>query len=235
MLTEISEFSGTLRNRTSLPDRVEVLLRKLLITGKIKPGERIVETRIARDLGVGQPTVREALKSLEEQGLVIRHPNRGCVVTKLSRKEIDQVYRLRMEWEPLAIDLALENWNPSKASDLTAAADHMLEAAEDGDAEQYYRWDLEFHQTLWRMADNPYLEKALLQIVLPLFSFAMIRLTGSDTDWVSDAKEHGAIARAIQSGDKEIAKKVCRAGLELFWKKSIALLAEEERQQGVGA
>jgi DNA-binding GntR family transcriptional regulator len=70
---------------------------------------------------------------------------------------------------------------------------------------------------------------------LPLFSFAMIRLTGSDTDWVSDAKEHGAIARAIQSGDKEIAKNVCRAGLELFWKKSIALLAEEERQQGVGA
>ena len=235
MLTEISEFSGNLRERTSLPDRVESLLRQLLITGKLKPGERVVETRIARDLGVGQPTVREALKSLEEQGLVIRHPNRGCVVTEMSRKEIDQVYRLRMEWEPLAIDLAMERGDLQKAQALSAAADRMREAAEAADAEQYYRWDLEFHQTLWRMADNPYLEKALRQIVLPLFSFATLRLSGSATDWVSDAEEHGAIARAIQGGDRENAKRVCRAGLEMFWKKSIALLAEEERQRGVSA
>ena len=219
MLAEITEFSGSLRERVSLPDRVQGLLRKLLVTGKLKPGDRIVETRIARDLGVGQPTVREALKSLEEQGLVIRHPNRGCVVTQMSRKEIDQVYRLRIEWEPLAIDLAMENWDPLKASALTVAAGHMLEAAKAADAEKYYKWDLEFHQALWRMAGNPYLEKALLQIVLPLFSFAMIRLAGSDTDWGGDAEEHAAIARAIEAGERETAKLACRSGLESFWKR----------------
>ena len=80
----------------------------MIVAGDLKPGDRIVESRIARDIGVGQPTVREALVALEHQGLVVRKANQGCVVTSLTRAEICQLIRIRAELETLAVELAVE-------------------------------------------------------------------------------------------------------------------------------
>src|SRR5580692_11427614 len=94
-----SELTGRLRNQVSVPDRVADALRERILHGQLAPGERVVEGKLSRLLRVGQPTVREALKTLETEGLIVRQVNRGCSVTKLSAQEIKQMFRLRVEWE----------------------------------------------------------------------------------------------------------------------------------------
>ena len=94
----------------------------MIIAGQLHPGERIVESRVARQLGVGQPTVREALVALEHQGLVVRKANQGCVVTTLTRAEICEILRIRAELEVLAVELAVENASDAGVRELIARA-----------------------------------------------------------------------------------------------------------------
>jgi DNA-binding GntR family transcriptional regulator len=90
----------------ALAIRVAEHLRQAIHTGKLKPGERIVELRVARQLATGQSTVREALKELEYLGLVVKFPNRGSFVVKLSEEEVRQIYEVRSALESLADNTA---------------------------------------------------------------------------------------------------------------------------------
>src|ERR1022692_3181409 len=88
-------LSRTMVVKNGLSDEIASTMRNLILSGELKPGDRIVESRVAKQLGVGQPTVREALVELEHQGLVCRKPNRGCLVTTLTRAEIADILRIR--------------------------------------------------------------------------------------------------------------------------------------------
>ena len=208
-----------LREATTIPVQVAAGLRNLILSGKLRPGERIVELKIARQLGIGQPTAREALLLLESEGLVQRSPNRGCSVTSLSVKEINQIYTIRVELEPLAAELAVDNaanWDPGI---LRSATERLAESARSGDLELWHRRDLEFHQTLWRLADNPFLEKALNQTSVPFFAFAeLVFLQTQPRDLVHQAAQHEVFVSAILSGDREEARRRTKKVLTEFWK-----------------
>src|SRR5881628_1222320 len=79
----LEELSQALGRKEPIAEQIATVIRKLIISGDLNPGERIIESRVAKQLGVGQPTVREALVALEHQGLVVRKANQGCVVTSL--------------------------------------------------------------------------------------------------------------------------------------------------------
>ena len=104
----LEALSQNLERRPPIAERIAETIRGLIVSGDLKPGDRVVESRMARQIGVGQPTVREALVALEHQGLVVRKANQGCIVTVLTRAEISQVLRVREELERLAVDLAIE-------------------------------------------------------------------------------------------------------------------------------
>ena len=72
------DLSDSLGRQARIPEQVAVLVHDLIITGELTPGDRIVESRLAKDLGIGHPTVREALVALEHQGLVIRNANQAA-------------------------------------------------------------------------------------------------------------------------------------------------------------
>src|SRR5438046_7465634 len=150
---ELKRLSEELLKKPSVTGQVKDFLRELILSGKLASGQRIIETRIAQQLGIGQPTVREALESQQDEGLVIRHPNRGCTVVELSAKEIHQIFRLRIELETLAVDMAMESWTPEKSEQLSRALELLESAAVMRGAEKYYRADLEFHRTIWQSAD----------------------------------------------------------------------------------
>lgn len=215
--TFFSDLSARIERKPTVPEQVADALRESILRGELKPGDPVVESQIARQLRVGQPTVREALKTLEGEGLVVRLPNRGCFVMKLSEADVEQIFRLRAEWETLAVELALEDWKPEKAAPLKQALAAMETAAKADDVQGYYRADLEFHRTIWRLSGNPYLERALLQITLPAFAFAVILLQeNKDFSLRANAKEHAAIADAIMGGHKEAAMKTMRDSLSHF-------------------
>lgn len=216
---KLDAVANSLRESASIPIQVAGGLRNLILSGQLRPGERVIEWKIARQLGIGQPTAREALLILEGEGLLQRHPNRGCTVTRLSLKEIDQIYRVRIELEPLAAELAIENaanWDPNV---LSSAVERLAQSAKSGDIEEWHRRDLEFHQALWRLADNPFLEKALSQISVPFFAFAeLVFMQSQPRDLAQQADQHVAVVSAILSGNRQQARRVTRQVLRDFWK-----------------
>jgi DNA-binding GntR family transcriptional regulator len=226
---EFNQFSRELFQKPSVTGQVKDFLRELIMSGKIRSGERIVETRIAHQLGIGQPTVREALESLQDEGLVVRHPNRGCTVVELTEKEIRQIFRLRIELEALAVDLAMESWSGEKSVELLRPLEELEAAARSRDAGQYYRVDLEFHRTIWRFADNPFLMKSLSQITIPLFAFVMVKVAAHEEfDLIANGCGHRRIIEAIRSGDRTLAMQVTRESLSGFQDAGFDLLAKTQ-------
>lgn len=208
----------SLGRSTAVPDRLVELFRNLILKGEWAPGAPIVETGIAKAIGVSQPTVREALKHLEAEGLILRRPFRSCEVTKLSREEVDQIFRLRLEWEPLAAELAVENRANWKSEQLLEAVDRLVRAAERGDSDAFYNHDLEFHRFLWACTGNPFLVKSLSQITIPLFAFWTLRhLRESEVDLPKQAAAHKRFALAILSDDKRTARDTTREAMQGFW------------------
>lgn len=211
----------------AVPDRLVELFRNLILRGEWKPGAAIVETGIAKAVGVSQPTVREALRQLEAEGLILRRQFRSCEVTKLSREEVDQIFRLRMEWEGLAAELAVENrsqWRPER---LMEAAERLKKAARKRDSEAFYLHDLEFHRELWACTGNQFLTKALSQITIPLFAFWTLRhLRESDVDLIKQASAHERVALAIISKNKRQARTITREAMQGFWKDGARVAGE---------
>jgi DNA-binding GntR family transcriptional regulator len=210
---------GLLGRASGVSDRLVEVFRDLILTGEWKPGAPVVETSVAKAMGVSQPSVREALKHLEAEGLIIRRHYRSCEVTQLSREEVDQIFRLRVEWEALAAELAVENrtlWAPSR---LTEAVEKLKDAARKHDTDAFYRHDFEFHKTLWECTGNLFLTKALSQITVPLFAFWMLRhLREAEVDLPKQAEAHERIATAVISGNRRQARKITSQAMQGFWR-----------------
>jgi DNA-binding GntR family transcriptional regulator len=229
--TEVTELSEALGRRASIPDQVAHTVRKLILSGKFTPGQRLVETRFAKQLGIGQPAVREALRTLIGEGLVVHQPNRGYCVTTLSSTQVDHIFRLRAEWEALAVEMAIENSSQWSARDIEDIFVQLGRAARELRVEEYYRHDLEFHRELWALSGNPYLVRALFQIVAPYFAFCMFRhLRQLKLDLPANAAAHEKILRALLGGDKDRAKRVTRETIESFREMATRFLAEEAQE-----
>ena len=216
--SKLNQFSDLRRQRSAIPQQVAGFVHDLIIAGELKPGDRVVESRLARSMGIGHPTVREALVALEHQGLVVRKANQGCVVTTLSSKEIQQILEVRSYLEPLAVELAVQSATAGQHGELMEAAKGMRNAGKANDIEEFYKCDLHFHDTLWRMADNPYLARSLAHLMVPLLAFCMLKNLRDHAylDMVRSAEGHGEIAQAIASGDKKLARRVARERFAVF-------------------
>jgi len=215
--TKLEELSLSLGRKASVSEQIAGVIRKLIIAGDLTPGERIVESRIARQLGVGQPTVREALVALEHQGLVVRKANQGCVVTELTRAEIEQILRIRGELEILAVELAAENASDNDVQKLLAITSFMRSAALAKDVEEFFAHDLEFHETLWRLSGNAFLPRLLSQLMAPLLAFLFIRnLRSSEVDMLASSEAHVEIVQGILTRDKSEAGRIAQLKFQMF-------------------
>lgn len=155
-------------------EQLSETIRTAIFEGKLRPGDALVESRLARELSVGQPTLREALQVLEHEGLLTRVARRGVFVTELSSENIESIFSLRAELEALAIGWAAGRAGPEQLGPSYILLDQMKQAALRGDVREYLRVDLQLHRSLWQLSGNSYLEKALEPIMLPLVAFSQI-------------------------------------------------------------
>src|ERR1051326_7319940 len=107
--------------RANLSADITSLLFDAILRGELGPGQRIVEGKLARELGVAQSTLREALQQLEHQGLVRKSERRGTFVTRLRVKDMEDLYLVRLELEPLAASLACTRMNSEQFEQMKAA------------------------------------------------------------------------------------------------------------------
>ena len=141
---KLEELSESLGRKVSISDQIAEVLRNLIISGELNPGDRIVESRVAKQLGVGQPTVREALVTLEHQGLVVRKTNQGCIVTILTSEEISQILRVRGELEVLAVELSAEFATTADITELLEITRAMRAAGDEKDVNGFFSHDFRF-------------------------------------------------------------------------------------------
>jgi DNA-binding GntR family transcriptional regulator len=223
-------IEATPLRRVVLKDRVSELIKEAILTGKLEPGDRIVELKLAGDLGVATTSVREALFELESQGFVTRFTNKGTFVTQLSKDDVSQIIRVRHELEGLAAELAEKCATPSDVGELRSLVTAMTDYARKSDLRQFYRADVEFHRKIWTMSGNRHLAKALDTTLGPLFAFFIMRNPcDSVSELLRSVEWHGRIVDALERGEK--ARKAMEDALEFFNQQENWMLFESSAKQ----
>jgi DNA-binding GntR family transcriptional regulator len=195
-------------------------IREAILGGGLSPGERITESLLSKQMHVGQNVVREALQELEFQGFVERVPNKGTFVTHFSREDINHIYRLRMELEGLAAQLAREAGRPTaeEVSQLELALSEMQAGADSGDFWRFSRSDLEFHELIWRISGNRFLQKALRTVATPQFSYVLIRsFRHTRLDLPAIVQEHRELLQVLSTADPLVCRQFVTKKVESFW------------------
>ncbi|HVI41508.1 MAG TPA: GntR family transcriptional regulator [Anaerovoracaceae bacterium] len=135
-------------------EEIRSSIKKAIMTGELKPGDRIIETRWAKELGVSQSPVREAIRELEMIGLVENIPYQGCFVRKVTKKDMRDSYKVRMYLELLGIQDAVKNVDEKKIKELHSILKEMEVAAEQHNFDLYIQKDVYFHKKIIAISEN---------------------------------------------------------------------------------
>jgi DNA-binding GntR family transcriptional regulator len=203
-LLSSSERNPLKLERTLLKAQVADLLRTQIIQGAIPPGTALVERDLANALQISRIPVRDALLELEKEGLVVCNASNRRSVIQLTRRDIEELYELRLQLETLAVERAARNTSPESQQQLDALLEKMVNALEAHDDEEFPRCDVELHRAIWAQADNRHLEKMLHTMSGQLFMFASINTVLYAWDEVVDL--HRDLVACINRGDVDGAR-----------------------------
>ena len=195
----------------SLADRAYLAIRDQLIMLDIQPGEPIDDDQLAKALGVGRTPVREALKRLEGDRLVVSYPRRGTFATGMDIADLAYISEIRLQLEPLAARRAAERAPRTTRAELDELA-LRVEAVDivRADRTQVMRWDLSVHRAIYRAANNPHLVDVLIRydnLATRIHCMFLERLSTLDMQVVA---EHVALLRAIAAGEADRAEDLAR-------------------------
>ncbi|QIL83027.1 phosphonate utilization associated transcriptional regulator [Diaphorobacter sp. HDW4A] len=194
---------------SSLPMLVQEEIERLIMTGELPVGSRINESDMAARFNTSRGPVREALRSLEEAGLLRTEKNRGMFVREISFEEADEIYELREALEEVIGRRVSRAITPDGVARLKAMIDAMRVAAEAESLEQYAQLNLQFHDILLDTAGSKKLTETYQRLIKELSLFRMRALDGGGGLRVS-VDEHNHIVDAIASGDADLAAKTMR-------------------------
>jgi DNA-binding GntR family transcriptional regulator len=158
----------------TLKENIVEIISEAIFTGRMKPGERVNESQLARELQVSRAPMREALQQLQEQGLIINHPRRGLFVVHLEDEDLQKINSVRLILEAEALRLARANFTPAAHTKLTQILERM-ERSENAAPSIRVKLDSEFHKMIWNLTGNEYMERTLASLTAPLFAYGVIK------------------------------------------------------------
>jgi DNA-binding GntR family transcriptional regulator len=216
--------------RRSLAEDVVQSLRQAIWSGQLKPGLRLREEELAELLKVSRGPIREALTQLELEGLVIKQPNRGAAVARLSREDLDEVYSLRMALETLAIRLAIRNATPAQIQAMQGVVDEMAAALDQGMTKpKAADLDINFHEILYQAAAHKRLYEFWLMLRSQIYIFLLWR-TVANADWRDlMLPGHQELVDLIKAKDEAQAQKCIEGHLQIAYER--ILRSYEDNQQ----
>ena len=188
-------------SRSVLADQVKDRILEGILNGHHPPDSRIVETKVARELGTSQAPVREALRGLEALGVVEITPFRGARVRRPSRREIIEAYAVRSTLEALATRLAVPRMTDADIAELTDHLEAMRAAARADDGHGVAEADARFHGRIVELADNGTLEKVWRSLEPFSRTYITLVVPGADPQWSADL--HAPILAALERRDAE--------------------------------
>ncbi|MCQ2491957.1 MAG: GntR family transcriptional regulator [Lachnospiraceae bacterium] len=192
-----------------LRDVVFNILRKAIITGEFAPGERLMEIALADRLGVSRTPVREAIRKLELEGLVVMIPRKGAEVARITEKDLRDVLDVRCALEELGASLAAGRIDEEGKKSLKQALVAFEEAVESGDFAEIADKDMDFHDVIFEIVNNPRMTVIVNNLRELIYRYRL--------EYVKDVtyhntlvKEHRQIMEAIFAGDGDRARKIMK-------------------------
>lgn len=191
-------------------DKVYAKLREAILKGDLPAGERLVERRLAEQLGVSRTPVREALRLLEKEGLVSHLPRIGAVVAAIDDAEVLEVYRIREVLEGLAARMAAERISPEELAHLAELLHRLEELASEGDLDALEKVHREFNDTIYRAAGSPRLHGMINSLGDYIARSARTGWHTRPGRLAEAAREHRRLVEAIRLRDGDLAERAAR-------------------------
>lgn len=200
-----NHFEVNMDEYLPLRDVVFKTLRQAILKGELEPGERLMEIQLAERLGVSRTPIREAIRKLELEGLVLMIPRKGAEVAKISESNLRDVLEVRRSLEELAIDLACQRITEEELESLNKAEVDFKAAIGNGDAMQIAQTDEQFHEIIYNSTKNQKLVQILNNLREQMYRYRFEYI--KDANMREDLRrEHREITDAIIKGECERAK-----------------------------
>ncbi|MEW5954540.1 MAG: GntR family transcriptional regulator [Bacillota bacterium] len=195
--------------QSQVRDKVYQQLRQAVLKGGLKPGDRLIERKLAEQLKVSRTPVREAIRMLELEGLVSHIPRIGVVVARIDDQEVYEIYRIRAVLEGLASRMAAERIEPPRLQELTALLEQIEACAAGGDLIRLEKLHREFNDSIYRTAGSPRLYTMITSLTDYITRYA--RVGYAHPGRLAEAtREHRQLVEAIKLRDGDLAERVAR-------------------------
>lgn len=209
--------------KKSLADDIVFRLREAIASGKLAPGERLQEQHIAESLGVSRGPVREALLVLEREGLVVKQHNKGAVVARLSREDLDEVFSLRLALERLAMQRAVRRISPAQLAELEAVLAHMAAYVARGITEQESAdLDLSFHEIIYQASQHQRLLDAWMNLKPQIHIFLLSRNVANLDFREAIVSSHQVLYEALRAQEEARAVELIEIHLHEAYRRILA-------------
>lgn len=195
--------------RRVLRDEVRERLMEDILSGKLQPGERIVETRVAKELGLSQTPVREALRDLELLGFVVTSAFRGATVRRVSPEDWAEIYPIRAALEGVAARTAATRISDEDVRRLRGLIEVMRSASQRGDKHATIEADIEFHAHIVDLSGNRVLKQLWQSLRLATTTFLTVSVTHRPLQEL--AERHTVVLEALVSRDGAAAEAAMRS------------------------
>ena len=200
-------FQMNINEYLPLRDVVFYTLRQAILKGELEPGERLMEMQLAEQLGVSRTPIREAIRKLELEGLVLMIPRRGAIVAKITEKDLRDVLEVRSSLERLSTEIACERMYEDTIMELKKAQEAFKEALAQDDITLQAQRDVEFHDVIYKATDNLRLIQMLNNLREQMYRYRLEYLKDGLAHQTL-IEEHEAIIEALSKRDKDTATKI---------------------------
>ena len=226
---EEKEFQIEVDDLLPLRDVVFYTLRRAILTGQLKPGERLMEVHLAEKLGVSRTPIREAIRKLELEGLVTIIPRRGAEVAEITEKSLNDVLEVRRALDALGAELACERITGEEIRELKKACEDFEKAADGNDTDAIAKADVAFHDIIIRAAGNQRLEQLVNNLAEQMYRYRFVYIKEEEQRGVLLA-EHREICDSIAARDVVRARNAAKQHIDNQQKAVIRQIRLEKRK-----
>lgn len=198
----------------TMGDQVYTILRKDICEGRFAPGARLQEIELSEAFGVSRSPVREALRRLVSDGLLLTAPNKGTYVKEFTCQDIDEIFDMRVMLESYSISRSQNNMTPERKQQLYDILQVLERSHAEDNLEQYTRADEELHNAIVALGDNSLVNSTYARVRSMNQQFRVFSLSDR-TRFDDSLQEHRSIIHALVHGDTAEADRINRVHLEL--------------------
>lgn len=213
--------------KNSISQDIVIYIKGLIISGELNPGDRIVESKLARDLGISQTPVREALRQLQGEGIILIVPNKGPQVCDLTKKDVFEIYSIRSMLEGLAFRQATQSVNDRDIERLEGIYEEMKQKMDDPEVKDLLSHSARLHQMVVDLSKHSRIIEMYKSIS---FHVALInRILGTKSTKQKEVEQHLELIEAMKRRDPDYAEQTIRKHIYRSYTEYVEMNAPEEK------